>query len=131
MLDFDQVERLIADIQCPPYEFRFSCIQCVRLGHQDLLAGCNNPNHTWFIQATLFRKDTDTGEWGTGHGGKYIISPHMTAGEIVKKCFVACRDYSEHEVREAFLFRGRRVLGPHIDISALWEVADKEEVRSG
>jgi hypothetical protein len=40
---------------------------------------------------------------------------------VVKRFFVACRDYAEHEVREAFTWRGRRVLGPHVPLQTMWE----------
>lgn len=129
MKTFQEIRDIISQVKCEPYEFRFDCFQCVRNGISAQGIGCADPNHTWFLQATLERQDTHTGQWGTGFGGKQPISPHMVLGEIVKRCFVACRDYAEHEVREAFMFRGRRVLGPHIDMLSLWEIAKNEEVR--
>lgn len=83
----------------------------------------------FYVQARLWRKDTDTGDMGWGHGGKYYISRHATLGDLVKKLFVAARDYAEHEVREAFTYNGRAILGPHIDINELWNVATRQEKR--
>ena len=106
---------MVADVQCPPFVFRV-----------DVLEGTDRV----FIQATLARPDTHTGEPGIGYGSKLVLSEHMTRGEVVKKCFVGARDFAEHEVREAFLYRGRRILGPHIDIDDLWEVAERTETRA-
>lgn len=123
MLTFKDVEGIVAEVQCEPYRLHLSSIEAVRddrpVAEEDV----------WYLQAHLYRQDTDTNEMGWGHGGKYFITPHMAIGEIVKKCFVACRDYAEHEVREAFQWKGRAILGPHIDIFALWNVAETTEHR--
>lgn len=146
MFRFVDLLKLAQDIECEPYVFRIGCVQCIRALTQTLetperLAkthqtgaptnvDCDNLNHTWFVQACLKRPDTETGVRGWGFGGKIMVSSIMSKGEIGKKFFVAARDYAEHEVREGFLYRGRRVLGPHIDIDTLWEVAEDTEARA-
>lgn len=105
---------ILKEVVCPPFE---------------ILVGGHREDHLW-IQAKLFRQDAETGGWAYGTGGKYLLSEHMTRGEIVKKAFVACRDFAEHEVRERFKWRGRAILGPHIDVEALWEIADRHESRT-
>lgn len=116
MMTDDDIFFIVSQVKCPPYKFR---VERLDFGVTDRL----------FIQATLERPDVDTGEMGTGYGGKYLLSPHMTRGEIVKKCFVAAASFAEHEVREAFTYRGRQVLGPHIDIDMLWTIAEQKETR--
>lgn len=114
-LSFKEIEELYFEVECAPYELFLGCDQCA-----DEFLPCHTEEHTWFIQAMLWRQDADTKEWGWGHGSKYIVDPNMSVEELVKKFFVACRDYAEHEVREAFKWRGRRVLGPHVSLSDLW-----------
>lgn len=80
------------------------------------------------LRAKLWRKDTDTGEMGWGYGGTQIVignghDSSPTVDQIGKRCFVAARDYSEHEIREAFTYKGRRVLDPHQSIENLWEIS--------
>lgn len=82
-----------------------------------------------YVQVECDRPDTFTGVMGVGRGGKFYLSPYMTVSEIVQGCFGLCKSYDEHETREAFTWRGRRIYGPHIDVDALWEVADNLSVR--
>jgi len=101
----DRVVGILADVECPPYEFDF----------MEYSGGRG------YLQARLYRMDIDTGNMGWGKGGLYPVDGSMSDDTIVKRCFVAARDYAEHEVREAFLWRGRRVLGPHVPLQVLWE----------
>lgn len=141
MLEFGMVLKLAEEIECDPYVFRVGCDQCILHYEQSPLfladdvprhpvtgtitnPDCSYTDHTWFVQACLWRKDTEMGEYGWGLGGKILLNSDGTLGELAKKFFVAARDYSEHEVREAFKYRGRRVLGPHISLDMLWEAAE-------
>jgi hypothetical protein len=110
--ELHRVETIVDGVKCPPYEFDVWQID----------------QNYYGLYARLWRQDTNTGEWGWGRGGLHIIessgqvdSPSVSA--IVKRCFVAARDYSEHEVREAFTYNGRRVLDPHQSIESLWEIS--------
>ena len=84
----------------------------------------------WYFQIACWRKDAITGAMGMGYGGKAYLSPHMTDSELVQVVFGLYRAYWEHEARETFQWRGRRVFGPHISTEALWEVARRVDVRS-
>jgi len=90
-----------------------------------------------FVQLQHYRPDAFTGDMAWGSGGKSYLSPHMTDGELVRRLLGAALAYEEHEVREFFMYRPedadageeRRVFGPHIDVDALWDVADQLDVR--
>lgn len=84
-----------------------------------------------YMQVFCFRKDTVTGEWGWGKGGKFYLSPHMTDQEIVQNAFGLFKAYEEHECREFFKYKDKRIYGPHISLEALLEVADKTTYREG
>lgn len=62
-------------------------------------------------------------------GRKWRISQYMSRSEVVQTVFAALMAWWEHETREAFLYRGRAVFGPHLDVEALHEVADRHEYR--
>ncbi len=87
------------------------------------------PSGRFYFQVWHYRKDVITGEWGWGHGGKAYVSPHASDSELVQTVFGLYKGFWEHEARETFKWRGRRVFGPHIDTDALWEVATKVDVR--
>jgi len=82
-----------------------------------------------FIQVKCYRKDTVTGEWGYGKGGKLYLSPYMSDQEIVQNTFGLYKSYEEHECREFFMYKGKRIYGPHISLEALLEVADRTTYR--
>lgn len=52
-------------------------------------------------------------------GRKFYISRHATKQEVVLTAWLAVRLAIEHEAREQFLYKGRAILGPHIDLDAL------------
>jgi hypothetical protein len=62
-------------------------------------------------------------EWS---GRKWLLSEHMTDSEIVLTALKAVLTAEEHEARELFKWRGRAILGPHLDIRRLWELAGAE-----
>lgn len=84
----------------------------------------------WFYQIQCWRKDAITGEMGLGYGGKAYLSPHATDSELVQTIFGLYKGYWEHEARETFTWRGRRIFGPHLNVEALWSIARKVDVRS-
>jgi len=87
------------------------------------------PGGRFYLQVACWRPDTYTGEMGEGRGGKAYVSPHATDSELVQTVWGLYQSYVVHEARETFLFRGRRVYGPHIDVTALWEVAERYDAR--
>lgn len=84
----------------------------------------------YFFQITCYCKDVITGDMHLGFGGKAYLSPHATDSELVQTIFGLYKGYWEHEARETFQWRGRRVFGPHIATEALWEIARRVDVRS-
>lgn len=108
-LELERIQEIIDRIKCPPYEF-------------ELTKG-GPASRVVLLQARLWRRDTNTGVEGYGYGGFHAIPVGAPPDAIVKRCFVAARDYAEHEVREAFTYKGRRVLDPHQTIQSLWEIS--------
>lgn len=70
-----------------------------------------------------------SGEVCEQSGRKWHLSPHMTDSELVNTAFKAAMTAEEHECRENFRWRGKRIFNPHIDVTALWRVCDREDVR--
>jgi hypothetical protein len=88
-----------------------------------------DPGGTRIIDVGHVRRDIVTGIDGWGWSGKYRVSKHATDSEIVQAVFGLYKGYLEHEARETFEWRGRRVFGPHMDVRALWEVAETFDAR--
>lgn len=87
-------------------------------------------NGRLFVQAVApGRLDVVTGKTGDGKGRKAYLSPHMALSEFVQMCLGLIDAYYHHEVREHFLFDGRAVYGPHIDVMSLWKVANDVSYR--
>jgi hypothetical protein len=85
-----------------------------------------------YLQVKFFEHDKtnpDTGLPTLQHGRKWKLSKHMTKSELVLTAFKAILTAVEHEVREEFRYKGRAILGPHIDVDKLYEVADDYDVR--
>jgi hypothetical protein len=80
-----------------------------------------------YVQVIMERADTITGKVGTGRGGKAYINSAQTDSSIVRTVLARFMAYVEHEVREAFHYAGKRIFGPHIDVEALVEIADRLE----
>jgi hypothetical protein len=83
----------------------------------------------WYFQVECARPDVYTGKPGIGRGGKFYLSPAMNKSELVRGVFALFLAYETHECREFFAYRERNVFGPHQDVDALWEVADRMDFR--
>jgi hypothetical protein len=66
------------------------------------------------------------GKWT---GRKWMLSPHMTDGEVVQTVLAAVLAWYEHEAREAFKFRGQAIFNPHLSLEALCKRAGDTETR--
>lgn len=53
---------------------------------------------------------------------KWPLSQHMIPSEIVQTAFLALLTAQEHEIREAFTYRGESIFGPHYDVEDLVEL---------
>jgi len=82
-----------------------------------------------WVQVGTERPDTYTKEIGIGKGGKEYVSSYATHDEVIKKIFGLVMKYVEHEAREGFKWRGRRVFNPHVTIEALHSIALKSNWR--
>jgi hypothetical protein len=58
---------------------------------------------------------------------KWLLSAHMTDGEIVQTAFKAVLTAAEHELREKFTYRGVSIFDPHYDIEKLVELRSKPD----
>lgn len=54
---------------------------------------------------------------------KWLLTEDMSRSEIVSTAFKAVMSAEEHEARENFRYRGKRVFGPHFDVDSLVEIA--------
>lgn len=88
------------------------------------------PDGRFYFQIVCWLKDIITGEWGYGYGSKAYLSEHASDSELVQTIFGLYKGFWEHEARETFQWRGRRVFGPHIATEALWDIARRIDVRS-
>lgn len=88
------------------------------------------PNGRYYFQIQCWRKDAITGIMGMGYGGKAYLSEYATDSELVQTIFGLYKAYWEHEARETFKWKERRIFGPHISSEALWDIARRVDVRS-
>jgi hypothetical protein len=94
----------------------------------DLLLECSCTNLKIQIgqqDGRLYLQIADA-EWT---GRKWILSDHMTDGEVVQTAMAAVLAWYEHEAREAFKFRGKAIFNPHLSLEALCARAEEEEHR--
>lgn len=63
--------------------------------------------------------DNVTGKPYPWKGRKWLLSEHMTDGEVVQTAFLAAMTAIEHEARETFKYKGQAVFDPHYDINKL------------
>lgn len=82
-----------------------------------------------YVQHIALLPDAHTGVVMPVKGRKWHISDHATESEIVLTCLKAAITAAEHEIREGFSYRGRRLFHPHPDINALLSIADEASVR--
>lgn len=75
------------------------------------------------VQVGMVRPDTYSGQTECGWGPESVLGSQTTDDALVKKVFGLAKDYLEHELREGFLYKDRRIFGPHISLDALYEAA--------
>lgn len=94
-----------------------------------------DPDDMWIqhwqrIPSTAFDNPSDTNRFGPQKGRKWRISAHMTQSEVIQTCLMATIAFEEHEARENFRICGQAVYGPHLDVNALLEIANRKERRN-
>lgn len=81
----------------------------------------------WLVSTTFQRPDTKTGEIGQGRGREWLIRVGTTESGIVKTAWLACKQIVEHELMEAFRYKGKRIFDPHRTVEELAYDRDAEE----
>jgi len=78
----------------------------------------------YWLQATFFAPCSETGETKRQHTRKWYVSNQATVSEVVQTALKCTLASVEHEAREAFEYRGRRIFGPHFDVDQLVALFD-------
>ncbi len=71
------------------------------------------------IRTSFKRPDTNSGEIGTGYGRWMFVDKNADERGIVMTAWVCAKLIVEHELMEAFLFSGVRILDPHKQLHEL------------
>lgn len=72
-------------------------------------------------------EDNRTGAPMTWRGRKWLLSRHMTAGEIAQTVLAAVLMATEHEIRELVTYMGQSVFDPHYDLAKLLELRSRPD----
>lgn len=106
----DEMRAILADVKVP--EFEFEIIESA--------AGLGTP--VIFLRGRYREGNIVTGDIEDQFTAKWLMSVHMVKSEVVQKAFKCYVTSLEHQAREHFLYRGRRIFGPHFDVDSLWEI---------
>ncbi|HEU0123451.1 MAG TPA: nucleoside 2-deoxyribosyltransferase domain-containing protein [Bryobacteraceae bacterium] len=68
------------------------------------------------LQITATEPDAASGHPMDCSGRKWFIEPDATRGAIVRTALKAALTWQEHETRERFTYRGKRIFGPHFEV---------------
>lgn len=103
--------------------------------HEEILAILGNIRYkNWFfelyarpVEYTLriswFDTCSVTGKKELQHSREWFLGPDLlTEDGIVQTVFKAIQNAEEHEVRERFRYKGKRVFNPHATVADLLEV---------
>jgi hypothetical protein len=83
---------------------------------------------TPYIQVLFLDKDRITGVEEIQRCRKWVLSFHMVNSEIVRTAFKAVHAAMDHELEEAFKYRGVRIFNPHMDLDSLAEAIHNHDV---
>lgn len=100
------------------------------VAYNDWHVGVGVDDTRLYLQVRFIAPDEDTGEAREWNGRKWLLSPHMTDSELVFTAWLAIKTAVEHEARETFMYKGRKIFGPHISVEALHRVADQIDARA-
>lgn len=81
----------------------------------------------FYLQVQYMDTDVDTGKEEKQHGRKWYVSRFATRSEIVQTAFKAVLTSQEHIAREFFLYKGKRIFGPHYDVDKLVGLCSDDE----
>lgn len=108
-----EIENILGDLKYKDWEFRLS----------------GNDAGPLYLQVRFVAPNNTTGTLESWSGRKWCISCHMTKSEVVLTALKAVLTAEEHEAREQFLYRGKAIFGPHLDVDCLFEQAEKLDAR--
>lgn len=106
----------------------------------EVLSRVKYPGWTWLVQdghggtyfkGLFYNSDPRTGLIERQETRKWLVSPHMTDSEVVHTALKCVLTGVEHEVREHFTYRGRRVFSPHFNVEALVSICDEGQDTAG
>lgn len=106
-MNIDELNRIVANCQLEVFGHRFA-VRIIAKGDGFLIqlqcnmADNNNVNHK-----------------SVQRGGKYYVSSFTIKDEVVGVLWKAMQDFIIHEAREGFLYRGKRIFGPHMNVEGL------------
>ncbi len=64
------------------------------------------------------------------HGRKWFVSQHSTKDEVVQTALKAVLTSIEHEAREAFLYKGFPIFGPHHSLDDLVNIQQSKRAEA-
>jgi hypothetical protein len=111
-IDIATAKTFLQDVRCDGFDFRVG----------------GEGTDIW-LQVTSILPDMDTGEKKIQRGRKWRLSAYMTKSEVVQTALMAVIAFMEHEIRERFFYKGKRIFGPHLDIDTLVAVSDSTSKR--
>lgn len=84
-----------------------------------------HPEGRFYMQIRQESVCNRTGKPYNEGGRKWDLSQHMTESEVVFTAWKAYLTFIEHEAREQFHYKGKKIFDPHIDVNALLEACEK------
>jgi hypothetical protein len=106
-----EMEMILCDVSVPEYKF-------------DIVDTSNG----LCLRGSYQEADISTGDTTDQFTRCWPVSEHFVKSELVQTVFKCYVTSMEHRAREHFLYRGKRVFGPHFDVDALWEICDKKHL---
>jgi hypothetical protein len=113
--ELDRVNQVISAVSFPGYTFQ---------------TGVYAPN-CFFLQVRYSEPDVMTGVNETQTGRQWAFPAGQTTGQIVQTMFKAILTSLEHRAREHFLYRGKPVLQPHLDVDQIWAMLPEQDRHEG
>ena len=113
-MDIKEIKRIIKNITFAPSNLDMGWKFQVKESY-DLDSVING----FFIRTSFKRPDTNTGKIGTGFGRWMFVDKNTDERGIVMTAWVCAKLIVEHELMEAFMVGGIRILDPHKSLSEL------------
>ena len=73
----------------------------------------------FLIQLRCEMQDNDTGDDSVQYGRKWHIGREYTPSHVIRTALMAVLAWEEHEARERFTYKTRRIFDPHFDVEQL------------